>query len=277
MSNELTIKTTSEVSAMNFKNDSLRAYSIRISELADSNRANSIEVARILGKVKSEKCYEDDGFKSVADYAEVVFGIKRSMAYQMAKVGEEFYNSEDVNRLRLTEMPMTVLAEMTGLSEEEFNTVTSTINTTDSQKAVRDKVKAVKANSGKGTVTVEKKYKYTIQYDDPMRQYMETSEIITYPGAIDDTIATMYGGEYSVTKASKGTVDGHQTSFLNWENGAFARLLKPITSYEEPKAKEPNVDTVTAERMARYEAAMAKLKAQGIDVDAILDADETQG
>lgn len=52
------------------------------------------EIACILSDVKKEKSYEADGFKSVADYAETVFGIKRANAYALANAGT-VYNNPD--------------------------------------------------------------------------------------------------------------------------------------------------------------------------------------
>ena len=44
-----------------------------------------------MAQVKRDKAYEQDGFKSVADFAEQVFNINRSNAYQLAQTAERFY------------------------------------------------------------------------------------------------------------------------------------------------------------------------------------------
>lgn len=48
-------------------------------------------IAKALAMVKRDKAYEMDGFKSVADFAEQIFNINRSNAYQLAQTGERFY------------------------------------------------------------------------------------------------------------------------------------------------------------------------------------------
>ena len=45
-------------------------------------------VAPVLARIADGKLYQADGFKSVAEYAEQTFGIKRSMAYLLARVGK---------------------------------------------------------------------------------------------------------------------------------------------------------------------------------------------
>lgn len=60
-------------------------------ELASRTRKISVHLANV--KTRLAKAGKDgvDGYKSVSDFAEEVFGIKRAMAYQMATAGEKFY------------------------------------------------------------------------------------------------------------------------------------------------------------------------------------------
>lgn len=55
------------------------------------------EIARILGAIKTGKLYEEDGFKSVAEYADKVFGIKKPAAYALAAAGE-VYNDDSASQ-----------------------------------------------------------------------------------------------------------------------------------------------------------------------------------
>lgn len=81
------------LNAIQFQNTELQEATHAIADCISSATDNLREIATILGKVKSSKCYADDGFLSVADYAWQVFGINKSSAYSLAKVGERFYIS----------------------------------------------------------------------------------------------------------------------------------------------------------------------------------------
>ena len=104
---DLILSSSSAPSKFSFKDAKLNELSCKISaQIADMNalvadareRAERINsaLAPLFGEVMVSKCYEKDGFKSVADYAEATFGIGRSMAYLLARVGRDFYNDDNV-------------------------------------------------------------------------------------------------------------------------------------------------------------------------------------
>ena len=58
----------------------------------------------ILALQKKEEFYKYlDGYDSLALYAEKRLGAKRTLAYEYAKVGEKFYNSDDIKIRQLAE------------------------------------------------------------------------------------------------------------------------------------------------------------------------------
>lgn len=90
----------------NFKDEKLNALSSQIAskrsemnEIITDARERAERVNRALaplfGEILTSKCYEKDGFKSVAEYAEKTFNIGRSMAYALARVGRDFYNDDN--------------------------------------------------------------------------------------------------------------------------------------------------------------------------------------
>ena len=103
---DLILSSSSAPSKFSFKDAKLNELSGKISaQIADMNalvadareRAERINsaLAPLFGEVMVSKCYEKDGFKSVADYAESTFGIGRSMAYLLARVGRDYYNEDN--------------------------------------------------------------------------------------------------------------------------------------------------------------------------------------
>lgn len=124
--NELILSTTNAPAKFTFKNAKLNEISAKIAE--QSAAMNSVynaakegaeavnkALAPLFGELLTTKCFKDDGFKSVADYAEQTFGMSKSMAYMLARVGEQFYNTDnDYTRKARETLSTSKLAELTG-------------------------------------------------------------------------------------------------------------------------------------------------------------------
>lgn len=93
--NELiTMQAISIAESIQFKDARLKAATDKIVaiyhgavEYADKKNR---EIAQILSKVKTERSYEVDGFKSVADYAYQVFDLNKSNSYALASAGDVY-------------------------------------------------------------------------------------------------------------------------------------------------------------------------------------------
>lgn len=103
--NEIILSTSSAPTKFTFKNAKLNELSAKIAEQSaamnalyteakDKAEAINKALAPIFGELLKSKCYKDDGFKSVADFAEQTFGMGKSMAYMLARVGEQFYSDD---------------------------------------------------------------------------------------------------------------------------------------------------------------------------------------
>lgn len=125
--NELILSTASTPSKFSFKNAKLNELSGKIAAQTNAmnklyndtkQRAEAINsaLAPIFGELLVSKCYTDDGFKSVADYAEATFGIGKSMAYMLARVGKEFYNEgSELTAKACDTLTVSKLGELTGV------------------------------------------------------------------------------------------------------------------------------------------------------------------
>lgn len=125
--NELILSTASAPAKFSFKNAKLNELSGKIAAQTDAmnklyndtkKRAEAINsaLAPIFGELLVSKCYIDDGFKSVADYAEATFGIGKSMAYMLARVGKEFYNEgAELTAKARNALTVSKLGELTGV------------------------------------------------------------------------------------------------------------------------------------------------------------------
>lgn len=93
---EITIYKANTPSEFHFKSELLNEASRKIAKEVDAinktadgarkaTETFNRNVSVVLFEVMDKKLYTPDGFKSVADYAEQVFGIKRSYAYMLAR------------------------------------------------------------------------------------------------------------------------------------------------------------------------------------------------
>lgn len=104
-----------------FNNKALLAYSRDIEKsmttMADSSKA----IAITLGHVLKEECYKEDGFDSVADYAEQTFGIARAQAYKMARTAVRFMlpDSPLSSNDTIKAMPLNNLAELNAVEDDD--------------------------------------------------------------------------------------------------------------------------------------------------------------
>ena len=125
--NELILSTANAPAKFTFKNAKLNELSAKIAEqTANMNsvynaakegaEAVNKALAPLFGELLSSKCYVDDGFKSVADYAEQTFGMGKSMAYMLARVGKEYHNEGGELTAKAVEtLSTSKLAELTGV------------------------------------------------------------------------------------------------------------------------------------------------------------------
>lgn len=125
--NELILSAANTPTKFNFKNAKLNEISAKIA--IETTNMNSVynaakegaeavnkALAPLFGELLTTKCFKDDGFKSVAEYAEQTFGMSKSMAYMLARVGEQFFNTnDDYTRKARETLSISKLNELTGV------------------------------------------------------------------------------------------------------------------------------------------------------------------
>lgn len=77
-----------------FNSKRLNSYTNKIISISTRIRKNLYEIAFILSKIDKEKAYEDGDFKSTIEYAQKTFGFKKTMAYSLLKIGNEYTSPE---------------------------------------------------------------------------------------------------------------------------------------------------------------------------------------
>lgn len=171
MKEQLTI-TTARASKLDFKSEKLTQLTISLDavyqEAAEMGRTANRRIACILSEIESTKCYTEDGYKSVADYAKEVFGIERSNAYQLATAGDVYNDFDtivksgetpsDAYRV-LADMSPSKLAETISAGRDKAIEALENgeISADSTQKELRTWAKAAKASETQ-TGTVAKEY-----------------------------------------------------------------------------------------------------------------------
>ena len=89
MSNEIIVTNINAI-ADTFTDERLAAHTRTVGAMAITARNALAAIACTLAAVDAEKCYEADGFASVADYAKRVFGMNKTNAYAMVRVGRDY-------------------------------------------------------------------------------------------------------------------------------------------------------------------------------------------
>lgn len=132
-------------------NKELRQQSTAIAKLATKAATATVEIAFRLAYIKSNIDVTEEGFKNIADYAETLFGFKKSTTYNYIKVAERYiekhenkYNSilynDDMGKDYTTAQLLELLPVETEKAEEMQ--ATGKISPEMSASAIRKAVKA---------------------------------------------------------------------------------------------------------------------------------------
>lgn len=73
-----------------FTNKVLQAATKKVFQIGETIRKCAYETAAIMAQVDETKCYEEDGFKSVHEWAMETFGFKKSASYSLLRIGKEY-------------------------------------------------------------------------------------------------------------------------------------------------------------------------------------------
>ena len=86
---EMMINTTDR-NVLSFQNKKLQNATMQIMQIAGKIRNNWFEVGAIIAMVDAQELYKDDGFNNVHEWTTRAFNIKKSMSYDLLKIGKEY-------------------------------------------------------------------------------------------------------------------------------------------------------------------------------------------
>lgn len=252
--NALQNATVNSPATFTFKSAKLNAYSEQIAAIGRDMASKNVELAVILGKIKTEKAYAEDGFKSVSDYAEQTFGIKKSQAYQLANVGERFYNSDTATSKKVVNLLTPAnMAEIANMSDEEIDKAieSGAISKDTTQKQLRE---TAKQSKGTPKVVVDKMHDIRAVIVDPSKGgFVNRSfERMTIPAFEHIILSGEYGFENAVSKKFDGDSKSGTMVVIS-TNGSFAKLdyttPSPAKTTKKPKYTKAQLEAMLADLM----------------------------
>lgn len=255
--NEITNATVKAPAAFTFKNKKLNEISIRIAKIGDDMGKKNMELAKLLGTVKRDELFKDDGFKSVAEYADSTFGIQKSLAYQLAKVGERFYLADTATAKTVSAMlPPSNLAELVNMKDEEIQKAIDEKEITPSttQKTLRSVAAGVKHTKPKvlDAYAIDAEI---IRNSGIDRLHLDKSSL---PDALDEISKRVKLGEFIEKQfIREGKYEGayHKgVKVLLCEDGELVRLTYGIA--EPAKKSEPKKPKFTRAQLLKMLAEM---------------------
>ena len=269
--NELANVTINTPGTFNFKNKKLNEVSAKIAKAGADMSNKNREIAKLLGMVKKDKLYTEDGFKSVDEFAEKTFGIKKSIAYQLANVGERFYNVDSETAKKVSDMlPPSNLAEIAGMKDEEIQKAMDAgeIKEGTTQQKLRDIAKTVKASkAATGESTGKPKVLPTYEADVTIlratgadRIHFDKETLPNIQAAIDERVKPEGTMTKTFVREGKYEKEYHRGIVVTLSKEAVVVLNYGLAT-KPPVAKKPAPKEYTIEEL---EAMLAAKKAEAI-------------
>lgn len=261
-------KATKELEAINLKGAKL------FNSTKEQVNSLNIEKAKVYGRILDTACYKEDGFKSLQEYAEKVFGDKKASAYSLATVGKRFINVELPEAIKpvidaIVDNGVFNASELASMTNEQIEDAIKTeklsVNGTQKQfrelatsvkpaKVINEKLcsfNAVVVNMVDGKSEAIDKNKLPLDNADILKA-------IGFDGSVDK-IVKLFNITQVVHKEGKEdsektigytalayTVDGNYTARLN------------IYYVEKPKAEKPKVDDEEYKAFLAWKASQGK-------------------
>lgn len=94
MNMEITVTGRNDIA---FTDKNLQNATMRIFQLNETIRKNYFAIAAVVAMVSESECYKADGFNDVHAWVTRTFGYKKSMSYDLLKIGRE-YTRELLNK-----------------------------------------------------------------------------------------------------------------------------------------------------------------------------------
>ncbi len=239
-------------STLTFKNKALEKEARFIAQVGTDMRLRNVELAKSLGRILESKCYAEDGYKSVDDFAAQVFGMSKAQAYALANVGRRFYNSESEIAQQAAQLfTPSNLAELVTLTDYELAKAMNSgaVNQNSKQAEIREAAKAIKEARADDSADSAKPAKV-------LKQFMiraisiEGASIVQIPerkASIEEFSAYMAERWETSDIIDKKLTDTARI-FYNPNKGQFAKVIvTPVL--KDSKRKNGPIKTYTREQL----------------------------
>lgn len=268
MSNELTIRTN-----CTFKNERLNALTAEMAQNAAAAVNNVKAICSTLAVIEANQLYKDDGFKSLAEYAETI-GLDKSRAHKMENAGRLINSEREKIKELAAGMDWSKLTILSSAGEDaiEAGIDAEEITPDMTQDAVRV-WKDARKSSGNGKDKVLKRYLYAGIYIPANGAQVVIAEEATREDFIDNWFKGAAVDKKTATVRVNDKMTISRTLVLD-ENGNMALYREAPIAVENPaKSGKGMTDKQLAREIERYKDL---LRRAGIDPEAA-EAAEAEG
>lgn len=172
-----------------FTNKKLQTATNAIIKATETATKSLFKIALTMKSIKDNELYVDDGFKNISEFAEKVFGYKKTATYNMLKVADEYLNENGISKLAEhtdngNDFELTQIVEMLPLETVE-NTIEfvedGTLKPEMTTKEIRKKVKEiVKGEAETETSETEAETsEVETEYESKIYTLEEVTELLT--------------------------------------------------------------------------------------------------
>lgn len=239
-----------------FKSKSLNTATAGLAKAFSNIENGRKDACAILAKVEKNKSYSEDGFKSLAEYAEQI-GLNKSLAHKMENAGRLLISENETVKAFAKDADFSKLAILSSAGEDAVQkAIEDGTLTTD---CTQEEVKAIKAEMNKANKDkVLPKFKVVgessrgvFNYDEIEIEMIPELEPCVKVGSFDQIVQLADGKEL----AEKWTV------YANVYTGELIRI-KAEKVKAEKKVKVKSVKNMTREELLAALAALDNAEAE---------------
>ena len=248
-----------------FKNERLNAITQEMAQNAANAVSNVKQICIDLAIIEADKLYKDDGFASLAEYAETI-GLDKSKAHKMENAGRLYNSANEKIKLLTAGMDWSKAALLASEDEKdvekaiEANELTSDM-TQDAVRKWKEGRRAAKESKNK----VLKRYNYAGLYIPVGGAQVLIAETSTREAFIDNWVKGAKYDKKVCAVSAEGKSPVSRTMILDENGNLVIYRESPVVEAKSKGNGKGPTDKETEKLIARYKAALAAL---GIDPDA---------
>lgn len=233
-----------------FKSKALNTATAGLAKAFKNIESGRKDACAILAKIERNKSYKEDGFKSLAEYAETI-GINKSLAHKMENAGRMLISEDETIKTFANNTDFSKLAILSSANEKDVKKAIENGSLT--SESTQAEVKEIKANmkaEGKDKVLSKYKVKGEIGNNDFEYDAIEVEMIPELEGFVKVGTFDFVTGEETSEK---------RTVYASPITGTMAWISTEKVKKEKAKVKSVKGNSFSIEEL---EAMLARARAE---------------